>query len=399
MWNLLKKHPKEMLYATMLAFYGGLGQTYLIAYFNQGIETDLNITNIQNSYAYSLATFIASFTLPFFGKVIDKNPSQKIGWLLGLGLMMGFFSLSNTTSVFFLFISYFLIRSFGQVAIGLLGSSFIARYFGKHRGKALSFTGLGRTICHGTLPLLVAYFMANHSWTTAIYFILILILIYFFLVTLLGRGLTTQSLYIENIDVVDKFKKLSPSQVYRRPFIYLLTFCNALVPYIMTGVFFHQMTVRQNTGWSLQLWSQGFTVFAASQFITGLMGGYLVDSYTARRVLPLILIPLLLGFCLIIFNTDSLACLVFMGLAGASVGLGSNIKSSFIGECFNEDYIGLFKSIDSAFMVISTSLAPIIFSYTFTVLGFRSMLNISIVSILVGIVIYTYCSLIIKKDN
>ena len=67
-------------------------------------------------------------------------------------------------SVFFLIFIIFALRFFGQGAMSHAGETTMARYFGKNRGKALSFATLGGMIGVMIFPIIVVKLTHLFGW-------------------------------------------------------------------------------------------------------------------------------------------------------------------------------------------------------------------------------------------
>jgi MFS family permease len=399
MWNLLKKHPRQLSFTVLLAFFGGFAQTYVLSFFNEGISADLKLSNEAISFVYSCATFLASLTLPYFGKLIDRSPVKRVALIMGFIFIGASLSLANAFSLLTLFVSYFLMRAIGQVAIGLVGSTYITRNFGKNRGKALSISSMGRAVSHGILPVIVTALIVKYGWRSGAYFFVAASLfLYLPLVLFFLNKHEEKVLYEDNDSITHTgLKKKTVKELFKSHFIYFLSFGNSIIPFLMTGIFFQQGYMRESNNWSMEIWAQSFLVFASFQIFFNFISGYVIDKFSARSLLPVKLIPFLIGVICMQYLSGDYVCYLFLGLSGASVGLSANARAAFMGECFDNDNLGFIKSIDSTFMVISTSIAPILFSYIYKFWGFSGFLNLTYSTLVLGVMAFTYCALVIKK--
>jgi len=140
------------------------------------------------------------------------------------------------------------------------------------------------------------------------------------------------------------------------PSVVLLSFTN-------TGVFFYQLVLAESRGWSPEWYSMVFAGYAASRFVFGLFGGPWVDRFTARRMVPLMLLPLITGLVILSVFPFKWAGVVFLLLAGVSIGSSSPIKSAAIAELHGTDSLGGVRSVYTAFMVLGTALGPLCFGF------------------------------------
>ncbi len=400
MWNLFKKHPREITFTLLLAFFGGFAQTYLLSFFNEGLVRDLNLSNETISFAYSCATFFASLLLPVFGKFIDVKPVRFMSLVIGFALMLSFLLFANVFNLITLFLSYFLMRGLGQVAITLVATTYISKNFGNNRGKALSLSSLGRAVSHGILPIIITFIIVKFGWRFGAYFFVVtLLFIYLPLVYFYFGKFNETILFPENENVEVGLKNKSVGEIFKSHFIYLLSIANTVIPFLMTGIFFQQGYFREHNNWSLSLWGGAFLAFASAQIVLSFVCGFIIDKFSARRLLPFVLLPFLLAVFVMDYFHGDIVCYIFMALSGASVGLSANARAAFMGECFNNKNLGFIKSIDSTLMVISTSIAPLFFSYIYRIFNYSGLLTVNYIVLIIGIISFTYCSVVIKKNK
>jgi MFS family permease len=403
MLELYRKHKAYLTFGTLTLFFSGIGQTYLISLFNSDIQKEFGLTTNEQSYVYSLATFAASLCLPFIGRLIDKKKPLFMAIIIGVLLALGTLSLRYAFNVLLLFLSYFVIRFLGQASISMVATTFIARTFGKYRGKAMAFCALGRSVAEGVFPFIVTTLMLHYGWKNGITFLSMIILFIYvpFSYFLLKNGTPDEPIYEEKEEVSDlQFNKSGNlSDVYKDKRIYLISMANAILPFVMTGIFFHHAILLTEKGWTLALWGQSFMLFSTLHIISSLISGYLIDKYSARHLLPFILIPLLLAFLAFYSFSGNILCWIFLGLIGLSLGCVGNIRSAFYAEIYGTKNLGTIKSIDSTLMVISTSIAPTLYGLALGHLNMDQFIMTQIWTTIIGIVIFFYCSIIYGKKT
>ncbi len=103
------------------------------------------------------------------------------------------------------------------------------------------------------------------------------------------------------------------SEVLRSPGFYLLCAGVVAPPFIVTTVFFHQIYLADLRGWPVELFASGFVLMSFATAACALTCGWLIDRYTAVRILPFFLLPVTLA-CLVISQVEApVAIFVFMG--------------------------------------------------------------------------------------
>ena len=158
MKKFLLHDPKLLIYGFLIIFFASYGQTFFIALFNDDIKDLYNLSDGEFGMVYALATTLSSILLINFAKLIDFIDLRIYSFLVTLGLVipcLGIFFLPE--NIIFLFIIIFALRFFGQGAMSHAGITSMTRYFGKDRGKAISFGNLGGMIGVMFLPIIVVY--------------------------------------------------------------------------------------------------------------------------------------------------------------------------------------------------------------------------------------------------
>ena len=366
----LIKHHFSLLFVCFVIFiFSCLGQTYFISWLNPSIQESYGLSRTTLGFVYSGATFASSFFLPTLGRMVDSWKPANFALLLSCILALGLSLLGFVDGVVGLFCLYLFIRMAGQMGMSLLGCTVIARKFGRHRGKALSLVHLGRPLGEAILPLLVISLLEFFPWYQVTMFIALgfLVIFFSFLFTAL-RSVTYQVLYEEReggekTSPEEGEEEFSRKKFYQDRYILLVISCNAILPFIFTGLFFQQTSLMEIKGWSPQIMGRALSFYGLMGVFWGLSSGFLIDRFSATRLLPLPTIPLVLAILTMLFGQGDWACFLYTGFLGTSMGFFAGIYSSFYGENFPLFCVGRAKSIDASYLVKITALAPLFFSF------------------------------------
>ena len=129
-------------------------------------------------------------------------------------------------------------------------------------------------------------------------------------------------------------------------------------------MFFFQENIADYKGWPHAALASGFALMAMCGIFATICTGFLVDKYSAKRVMPFYLLPLALGCFLLGIGESSVFAYFFMMCFGVSNGM-MVLFGPIFAECFGTKIIGQLKSIFMAVMVFATALTPPIFGYLF----------------------------------
>ncbi len=367
--SLFSKHPSALFFTALLTWLSGFGQTFFLGLLGPELKNYHNLSAAQLGATYSLATLGAAFLLPFLGRLIDKQPPSRSAflfcWVVGIGHLL---LLVPIGGIFIVFIGYLLIRLCGQSGLPVLSSTYVSKKFGRLRGKSLAFGGLGISLSEATLPLGLAillstwpYKVVSQIYSAALLMIGAAIFLFF------RENNNFKVLYPEKhgsaVDFGDSNSGLLPHVLKWR--VAGLFCCGAFLPFLVTGIFFHQDLVSNLNGWSRQNWAASFIFYGIFQLTSTLVTGSLVDRYSARKLLPYMTIPVqfALGLLVLDFHLGpQLEAALFFSLTGMSAAFLSTTQSALMAEIFPLPLLGRIKGLYSSVMVCSTAAAPIVFA-------------------------------------
>ena len=93
-------------------------------------------------------------------------------------------------------------------------------------------------------------------------------------------------------------------------------------------------------------------------FVFTLIGGWLVDRFNSKRLLPSFLVPMGVGCIVLGYSDAPWVIFVFMFLLGCSYGFSSAIFGTIWPETYGIAHLGAIRSIAVAAMVFASALGP-----------------------------------------
>jgi predicted MFS family arabinose efflux permease len=130
------------------------------------------------------------------------------------------------------------------------------------------------------------------------------------------------------------------------------------MPLTATALIFYIQPIGEAKGWSPALIAAAFTSYAIFHALAILLGGGLVDRFTARNVLAATGLPMVAGVILLGISDAPLAAFTFMGLVGASTGLAHTIVSAMWAEVYGVERLGTIRSFSVMLVVAGTAVGP-----------------------------------------
>ncbi|MCH8568605.1 MAG: MFS transporter [Balneolales bacterium] len=397
-----------LLFGLLLSFFSGFGQTYFFSLYLPGFQESFGLTSGTFGTFYSAVTLCSALLLPFTGALIDRVNLKYYALTAIVVMALAAATISLSAGLIALFLGILGVRHTGQALMGHISQTTMARYYDHARGKALSIASLGHPFSEAILPVSFALLIAAVGWRTSWLLVSAFVLIAaFLLVPLLlksadRRGLMTISLRDEvaNPEVATEtsIRSWTRAEMLKDPRFYFVIPAGLASPILMTAFFLYQIPLAESKGWSIEWLAACFVAFAASKSIISLLSGPVIDSLTARRVYPFMLLPMILGFIVLLLGSHPITALFYMLLIGTTEGLSANTKTAMFAELYGVKYLGAIRSTLVSMMVFSTALSPILFgnlldaniNFDHLIMGALALL---ILSMLLSIRIYPWVSL------
>ena len=362
MKRILLTATPELSLGVLLIFSSSIGQTFFISLFSGEIRNEFGLSHGMFGMLYSAATLSSAIVFFWLGKIADKFDLTFLG-LITLGVLSGFsFILSISETLIILFLSLLGLRLFGQSMISHIAVTAIARWFPKKRGQAMSIVLIGHPIGEALLPFLITFFLLQFSWREIWVGIGACIIIIFLpLVYWLGIHLKSQQTNSSNnLPESKKIVNISwnRSQVLKDLRFYQILPGLLASPFIVTGVFFHQIHLIETKSWSITHLAFSYPFFALSVIGFTFASGWIVDRFSTVHLLRIFLLPLAFGLLFLASNDLAYAAPIFMILIGASTGAATVVISTLWVELYGIDYLGSIRSMFFSMVVISSSISP-----------------------------------------
>ena len=361
--RILLATTPELSLGLFLIFSSSVGQTFFISLFSGEIRNAFNLSHGMFGILYSVATLTSAILFFWLGKLTDQFNLTVLG-LITLGILSGFsFLLSSAETLLILFLSLLGLRLFGQSMISHIAVTAMARWFSKKRGRALSVALMGHPIGEALLPSLITFFLFQYTWREIWIGIGTCIIIIFLpLVYWLGRHIKLNKDDSYNSKQTKSKKNLivswNRSQVLKDLRFYQVLPGLLASPFIVTGVFFHQIHLIETKSWSITLLASSYPFFALSVIGVTFGAGWIIDRFGTVHLLRFFLLPLAFGLLLIVATDKAFAIPIFMILMGASAGSATIIISTLWVELYGINYLGSIRSMFFSMVVLATSISP-----------------------------------------
>ena len=361
LFHFIKSNARWLLGGLLLTLFSSFGQTFFIAQFNKPIRETFGLSDGQFGMLYMAATLASAATLVFLGRALDRFPISKIALLVIVCLAAACLGMSMVNSIVMLVIVLYCLRLFGQGMMTHTSQTAMGKWFSAHRGRAISLTTPGHQIGEAVLPTAVIALVAWVGWRqTWLWAGVCLAAVALPAIVLLMKVERTP----QNPDFKDPSKNRFAVRDWRvgeaiaDPTFWILMLGVVAPAFIGTAIFFQQDHIVEIKGWDPKLFAASFVCLAATTVISTLLGGWLVDRFSSKVLLPTFLLPMGIGSLTLGCSSESWVIVVFMGLLGCSYGAAKTLSGTIWPETYGTKHLGSIRAITSAANVFASALGP-----------------------------------------
>lgn len=369
------KERRVLSFGMSMTFFSSFGQTFLFALFVPFFLEEYHLDNRSFGTLYSLATLGSAALLPILGEKIDRVPVRIYSvWVAG-ALGAASLLMAMSWNIVTLFAAILLLRLSGQGLSGHTADTTMAKAFSSQRGKALSISNLGHPIGEGILPLAIAG-LATFMYWRDIWWLFAFSLSLFVApavyrliqrhpVNDLARPRPEASTAAAESGKSSRFTfHLFENLAHLRdPRMKVVLPAALAPPFWVTGFFLYQVSFGDEIGWSATRIASAFLGFAAARIASSLVIGPLIDRFSAHRMFPFYLLPLISALSIPLLLPAHVSIYLYMMMMGVSLGIGSPIKTALWAEMFGVERMGAIRSVFASLMIFGTSLSPFIMGF------------------------------------
>lgn len=356
--NFLRENSRWLLGGLLLTFFSSFGQTFFIALFAGEIRAVFDLSHGDFGGLYMLGTLGSALTLLWIGRVVDHQSVARVAFVVILLLAIACGLMGMVRSVWMLVAVIFLLRLFGQGMMTHIAMTAMGRWYVTERGRAISLTTMGHQFGEGLLPLLVVGLIVWLGWRQT-WFLAAAVLV------LIAAPAIVQLMKVERtpmgsseMNVLRTTRQWTRAEVLRDPIFWILCLAVLAPSFIGTSFLFHQVHIGEVKNWSRTLIPSAFLILSTTTITFTLAAGFLVDYFSARRLLPVFLIPMGLGCLLLASSRNSAVIVGFMMLMGTSYGIAGSMFGALWPELYGSRHLGAIRSLAMAAMVLASALGP-----------------------------------------
>jgi MFS family permease len=365
--------------AALGMFASGPGQSHMFSVFILPIGEDLRISHTSVSSAYALATLVAAFGLPWVGRLVDRYGVRPI--MLSVAVLLGFAAMAfgAVAGMVTLALGFAALRFLGQGSLMLCSANLVAQWFNRKRGFALSLMGLGFSLTMAAHPPLGQWLIDQLGWRAAWFWLGILT--WLLLVPVLALLLESKP---ENLglqpdgDVEGGGSQatrgqadvgLTIGQAVRTPAFWIIALSLATFSMLVTGLFFHQVSIFQSAGLGPQIAAWVFPISAVSMVLAMPVFGRLLDLLPTKPMFACAMLTMTAAMLALVLVHDAATAALY----GIVFGINNAAVHTHIAyvwpRFFGRRYLGGIQGTAQTIAVVGASIGPLPLGIAFDAYG------------------------------
>ena len=360
-WQFARSHPRFLGFGFLLAFLSSAGQTYFIGVFGPGIRADFGLNAGEWGQIYLLGTLASALVINWTGSLLDRYDLRLFAVACLLGLSIACVVISWVASPWLLVVAVFLLRQFGQGLTSHTGLTSMARYHDRDRGKAIALAAIGFAVGEALLPSLGLFASEAIGWRQTFRWVAVIVLLAIVPALWLLKGHAARHAAHEQTlhQQADQGQvHYTRSAVIKELRFFLMLPAMIAPSMIMTALFFFPDEIARHRDWPT-LWVTGnYWIYSMTAVLTTFYSGVVIDRLSAKKVVPVFLLPLCAALIAIAWSKHQLIIWPYMLFMGISSGLYFTGLSALWAELYGAKYLGAIKSLTNAIMVFASALGP-----------------------------------------
>lgn len=365
---------------SLAVFASGPGQSHIFSVYIAPVSDDLGISRTSISSAYAAATLLAAFGLPLVGRLIDRVGVRRVS--LAVALLFGFANMAfgHVAGLLTLALAFMGLRFLGQGSLMLSGNYLVSQWFSQRRGIALSLTALGFSVSMAVHPPLAQWLIDEVGWRASWFWLGVIswaLLVPLIAVLVQNRpediGLVPDGRAARDVEASFDGGALHVGldlrAAVRTPAFWIIALGLASLSMLVTGMFFHQVSVFSLQGLDRHLAARAFSISAVVMVATMPIFGYLLDRLPTRPMFASALLLMSASLVALASVRDFASMVAFSMLFGlANAGLQSHYTFMWP-RYFGRRHLGSIQGAAQTIGVVGASIGPLPLGLAFDLFG------------------------------
>ena len=315
----------------------------------------------------------AALLAPMLGTIVDRRGPRGVMAVGVVCLAAGAVILGLAQSLGHVFLGYGVVMAIGLVTLGeLTGDSTVARWFVRHRGRALSWATMGMSAAGVILPLPLAFAISRFGWRMTWLGLSVAIVSLGCAATVAMRrtpedsglhpdgGSRLRAAATTADGVQTRERSLTARQAAATSAFWLLVLSTNLAALALFGANLHLFSYLGDKGLSPGTAAGLVTYLYVLQAVSKPLWGFVAERVHVRYCISACYVGGALGLLLLVRSASLIALVVFATVYGLTRGAQSFVTSLAWADYFGPAAQGAIRGIATPFRLAASSLGPVL---------------------------------------
>ena len=354
--------------ATLATFCSGPGQSFVFSVFVDPILADTGISRVYLSTLYAFGTGVSAAMVVLVARLVDRFGARLMLAGIALGLGIASFGMSFAAGPLVLFFGFAAMRALGQGSLPVTATMLTAQWFVKHRGRAMAVVVLGIAASNALLPPITQAFISTFGWREAYVALGVMVWILLIPASILIVRNSPESVGLHPDGAAEPAEEPGGEssadrrgswEVVLSTDFWLLALPLAAVPFVVTALVFHQISILGAQGISPSLAASVFIVFAIASAGATSLSGILTERLGPRKPLGISLGLLLLGVIGLQLASTPLLAAGYAAVVGSAAGIQGVVAGTIWAHYYGRHGLGRVQGPATMVMISAAALAPL----------------------------------------
>lgn len=354
--------------ATLATFCSGPGQSFVFSVFVDPILRDTGISRVHLSALYAFGTAVSAAMVVLVARLVDRFGARLMLAVIAFALGIACFGMSLAAGSVALLLGFAAMRALGQGSLPVTATMLTAQWFVRRRGRAMSVVFLGLAASNAVLPAAAEALIGSVGWREA--YVALGVMVWVLLIPaaiLIVRnrpeavGLNPDGAPEPVVDPGDEAagEKRGSWRVVVSPDFWLLAVPLAAVPFVVTALVFHQISVLGERGLEAGVAAAVFVAFAVAAAASTAISGLLVELLGPRKPLIISQGVLLLAVSGLQLVSTPLVAAAYAAFLGAASGMQGVVAGVIWAHYYGRTGLGKVQGPATTVMISAAALAPL----------------------------------------
>jgi len=360
------------------------------------------------SSMYAAGSITAALTVVGLGKLLDRYGARVMMAICTASFVASVAVMGLVQNPWQLFLAFAFLRNMGQGAMILIPTTLLALWFIRRRGRVMALAALGLVANQAVVPPFNKWLIDEFGWREA-WFIWAGIVFFTLLPTSIilvrrspeSMGLLPDGAKALPVTVSEGQEKPAPvireetwtlSEALKTRTLWLLVAAGVAQPMIFSALVLHNTSILRSRGLDPDIAPLVLTMIAPTVLFGNFLGGYMMDKIPNRYVLAMTPAVMALALVWNFALAETWQALIYGGLIGLSIGMGSIASNVIWPNYFGRVNLGAIRGVGTTTIVVFSAIGPLPFgalfdltdSYNSSLFVFMALPVVSVVAALLA---------------